>query len=118
MLGNEAKEQIMIFEWANLACSKYPELELLFAIPNGGYRKPIEAINLKKQGVKAGVPDMFLPIPKKNFAGLWIELKYGKNKASEKQKWWIERLNNQGYLAIVCYGFEETRTAIIQYLSL
>ena len=37
-----------------------PRDAFLFAVPNGGYRNKIEAANLKRQGVIAGVPDFIL----------------------------------------------------------
>lgn len=118
MLGPEAQEQKKIFEWAKWAEKRHPELEMLFAIPNGGSRNKIEAINLKRQGLKAGVPDFTLQVPKGNYHGLYIELKVGKNKPSEKQKKWIDNLNKYGYKALVCYGFDEAVKEIIEYLGI
>lgn len=117
-MKGEALEQTMLFQWCNLQKNKYPELSLLVAIPNGGSRHPKEAANLKKQGVKAGFPDMFLPVVNKKYHGLFIELKYGKNKATDKQEEWIKELNNQGYYAKVCVGFEEAKNTILEYINL
>ena len=113
----EAQEQSAVFTWANMSLGKYPELRLLFAIPNGGSRHILEAVNLKRQGLKAGVPDLFLPVPRKNYSGLWIELKVGKNKTSDSQDWWLDELINQGYRCEVCYGFEEAKNTILEYLE-
>lgn len=113
----EASEQMALISWCRLQKTKYPELDLIFAIPNGGSRHKLEAVNLKKQGVKAGVPDLCLPVPKGQYSGLFIELKYGKNKATEKQMEWIENLNKQGYKAVVCNGFEEARETIERYIA-
>ena len=77
----------------------------------------IEAVNLKRQGVKSGLPDMFLPVPKGSFYGLWIELKVGKNKTSENQDKWIDELCSQGYRCEVCYGFDEAVSVLKGYLS-
>jgi hypothetical protein len=60
-VGNEHEEQVALFEWAAWNSSKYKELELMFAIPNGGQRHVVVARKLKDEGVKAGVPDIFLP---------------------------------------------------------
>ena len=117
-MKGEALEQSMLFQWCELQKAKYPMLSLLFAIPNGGSRHRLEAINLKKQGLKPGVPDIFLPYPNKKYHGLFIELKYGKNKASDKQKAWINELNHQGYYAKVCTGFEEAKNTILEYINL
>lgn len=115
--ANEAKEQETLMQWAALQSKHYPMLELLFHIPNGGSRNVVEAVNLKKQGVKAGVPDLCLPVARGGFHGLYIELKANKNQASEKQKYWLEQLNKQGYKAIVCWGFEQAVEAITKYLE-
>ena len=44
-------------------------------------------------------------------------MKYGKNKATEKQLEWLDILNGQGYKAVICYGFEQARETIEWYLS-
>jgi hypothetical protein len=115
---HEAKEQEAIFQWARLQENVHTELKLLFAIPNGGSRHKLEAYSLKRQGVKSGLPDMMLPIARENYHGLFIELKVGKNKTSESQNYWLEQLEKQGYRVHICYGFEQTRETILEYLSL
>ena len=114
----EALEQAKLFQWAFYQRAFYPELELLFHIPNGGSRNKKEAANLKRQGVKSGVPDLFLPIPRKERHGLFIELKYGKNKTTDNQDRWITLLKEQGYIAEVCYGWEQAAETITKYLKL
>lgn len=89
---------------------------LTFAIPNGGTRNIIEAKNLKQQGVTAGVPDVMLAIPTEDFAGLFLEFKYGKNKATGLQNAFIARLREAGYKADVVYSFEEAQMVVVDYL--
>lgn len=113
----EAQEQKFLFQWAGLARQKYPELELLFHVPNGGRRDAREAASLKKQGVKAGVPDLVLPSPHGGYHGLYIELKAGKNKTSKHQNEWLVSLNEQGYFVAVCYGWREASEVITNYLD-
>jgi hypothetical protein len=113
----EAEEQEALFLWADLQACIYPELLAMYAIPNGGSRHKIEAYNLKKQGVKAGLPDICLPIRRKGFIGLYIELKVGKNKTSEHQEKWIERLRKHGHRVEVCYGWEKAKDIILDYLK-
>ena len=115
---HEAQEQKLLFQWARLQQCKYPELELMFAIPNGGSRHIIEARNLKLQGVKSGVCDIFLPVARENYYGFFLELKVRNNKLSDNQRWWCEKLEEQGYFIAVCYGFEEAKEAILEYLKL
>lgn len=113
----EAQEQSDLFRWADLAKGKYPELTLMFHIPNGGSRNVAEAANLKKQGVKAGVPDLFLPVARGQYHGLFIEMKASKGRLMENQKTWLRRLNNQGYLALVAWGYDEAVRIIEGYLN-
>ena len=81
---SEHDEQSAIFEWAALMQGAYPELGLLFAIPNGGKRDKATAGKLKAEGVKAGVPDMCLPVSNGKYHGLFIELKVGENNPTDK----------------------------------
>lgn len=90
---------------------------LIFAIPNGGSRNKREAANLKRQGVKAGVPDLFCPVARRGYHGLFIEMKYGKNKTTPNQDEWLNDLNREGYLAKVCYGYSEAVELLKYYFA-
>ncbi len=114
----EADQQRKLFQWTTFIRTEYPEVDLMFHIPNGGSRNKLEAANLKRQGVKAGVPDLFLPVSRGGYHGLFIELKYGKNKPTEKQTEWLKSLNEQGYVVAVCYGCNEASKKILKYLKL
>lgn len=115
-MGAEGQEQARIIEWAEWMTPRFPELALLFHIPNGGARDKRTGAILKREGVKAGVPDLFLPVPRGDKHGLFIELKAGRGKPSEKQLWWIDKLNDQGYMALVCWGADEAIDTIMAYL--
>ena len=71
--GTEHAHQKAIFCWAANNFNKWPELQLMFAIPNGGTRgddkksRTIRGGKLKAEGVKAGVPDIFLPVPRHKY---------------------------------------------------
>lgn len=113
----EAEEQEQLFQMAELHRKLYPELNLLYAIPNGGSRHPAEAVNLKKQGVKAGVPDICLPVPRGKYAALYIELKRERGgRPSEEQKAWVRDLNEAGNAAIICKGADIAWNVIVEYL--
>ena len=85
MKQNEYLEQCAVFEWSALQSKKYPELALLFAVPNG-LKLPIGlAVKAKRQGVKSGVPDMILPVARMKFHGLFIEMKIKGGKVSDTQ---------------------------------
>jgi hypothetical protein len=89
----------------------------MFAIPNGGQRHPAVAAKLKAEGVKAGVPDIFLAWPSGNYHGLFVEMKVGKNKPSKLQEEWIAGLFAAGYACVVCYGFEAAKLAVCDYMK-
>lgn len=113
----EDNEQIILFQWAEMQSGKFPELQLLFHIPNGGKRSKTEAGRFKAMGVKAGVPDLFLPVPRGSYHGIFIELKSDKGKASGKQSEWLEKLTDNGYKAVVCYGWEQAAITLKSYLA-
>ncbi len=115
---SEATEQERVINWARFHEKDYPELALLHHIPNGGSRNQLEAANLKRQGVKAGVPDLCLPVARNGKHGLYVEMKWKKNKTTEKQDWWLERLRQQGYETAVCWTAEEAMEKIAEYMGM
>ncbi len=115
---HEEQEQVKIFQWASMQTCLYPELKLLHHIPNGGERNRIVAAKLKAAGVKPGVPDLCLPVPRGKYHGLYIELKYGRGRLSQYQQEWIHDLSEQGYKTAVCYGLDAAVETIKEYLRL
>ncbi|GFM73757.1 hypothetical protein PSCICL_47490 [Pseudomonas cichorii] len=94
---------------------------LIYHVPNGGHRHKLVAVKLKEQGVRAGVPDLVLPMARGGYFGLYIEFKAtAPNDAavSASQYAWIRQLNEQGYLAIVCRGHFDAMEQIRAYLRL
>ena len=114
---SEHDEQVTLFAWAELASVQYPQLKLLFAIPNGGARHPVVGAKLKKEGVKAGVPDLFLPVARGDSHGLFIELKTANGRPTPIQREWLLSLHCQGYKTVVAYGWDEARSCIEAYLQ-
>lgn len=105
-------------QWTAYAMGTYPELNLLYHVPNGGKRNAAEAAHLKRQGVKAGVPDLCLPVPRGKYHGLYIELKAKNNQPTETQIDWLKALAAQGFKTAVCWGFEAARSVIESYMRL
>lgn len=114
---NEEQEQAAVFEWAAYEAQRYPGIELMFHIPNGGYRDKATAVRLKAAGVKPGVPDIFLPVPRGGCAGLFVEMKVGANRPTKDQLRYLDELMHQGYAVAVCYGYEEAVAAITGYMG-
>lgn len=125
-----------------------PQLGRLYAIKNQGHGDKIRGNQSKAEGVKAGVPDVFLPVPRHAWpnypmdlthtngmlCGLYIELKRpgskkaGKRKAevvdqaagvtSNEQDDWVAYLRSQGYAVVVAYGWREAADVLLRYLNL
>jgi hypothetical protein len=111
---SEKQEQIALFQRAELhpICRDY-----MWHTPNGGYRNMLEAVSLKRQGVKPGVPDITLAYPTENYPGLYIELKNRKKgKPTTEQQQMIDRLRSVGYRAEICHGWEAAWDVIEEYL--
>jgi hypothetical protein len=115
----EHNEQVNLMKWWALACHSFGVDErLLFAIPNGGERNVIVAARLKAEGVRAGVPDLFLAYGTDKFNGLFIEMKKTKGgRVSDSQKTYLELLQKRGFCAVVCNGWMEAKREIERYLN-
>ena len=115
----EHDEQRRLFQWAACQRVTYPDLQWLYAIPNGGKRSKATAGKLKAEGVKPGVPDVALDVARGGWFGLRLELKRRKKShVSDVQDAWHRRLWAQGYKVEVCYGWEQASVALIRYLAL
>jgi len=114
---SEHAEQVSVFSEAAIRAKADPRWSMLFAIPNGGKRNIVTATNLKKEGVRAGVPDMFLPVPVGDRCGMFIELKKrGGGKVSDAQRTFLRDLDPR-YCAVVANGAQQAIDKIIAYLE-
>lgn len=118
-IPTESQIQAALFQWAVWNVGKWPDLALMFAIPNGGARDAVTGAILKREGVKKGVPDIFLPVARGPYHGLFIEMKAGKRgKVSAEQEMYLNRLAWNGYQAIVCRSVDAGIQAITKYMAL
>jgi hypothetical protein len=114
---SERDHQVALFAWRDLVVNRAPALAYLFAIPNGGLRHKAVAAKLKSEGVQAGVPDVFLPVPGALGCGLWIELKSARGALSAEQRRWREFLTRQGYGYVLCRTWDEAARIICVHLN-
>ena len=115
---SEDTEQMSVVDWARWNQNAHPELELLHHCPNGGSRNKAEAVKLKQMGVKAGIPDLCLPVPMGMYNGLYIEMKYDTGKLEDSQKKMLKALAAAGHYCAVCYGAEEAIRVLQEYINL
>lgn len=119
IIPSEEQEQEAVIQWAEASKAAHSELALLHHIANGGFRTKRTAAMLKRLGVKPGVPDLFLPVPRNGAHGLFIEMKRIKGgRLSPYQEEWIRQLTRQGYTCAVCAGAEAAIGVIRGYLDI
>lgn len=109
----EAQEQEAVVEWCDL------HDVLVYHIANER-KAPLATIQaLKRQGMRPGVPDLCVPVPKGGYGALYIEMKAGgsRNKPTEAQIAWIAKLRRSGNAAYVCYGAENAIACIEHYMA-
>lgn len=116
----ELQHQQCVIKWGQQPeiRTKWPELALLYHIPNERYCTPIQGKQLKRAGVRSGVPDLCLPVPRGVYHALYIELKTDTGRATTEQKWWGEHLKYHGNMWQVCHGWEAAVATLEWYLSL
>jgi len=113
-------EYFKILAWNE---SKFPDLRFVFACPNGGKRHIGVAVKMKREGVKRGVPDIFIPIPKMDnllciISGKWLETKTDIGKQSKEQKEYQKFLLDKGYNYALCRSVDELLDETENYLQI
>ncbi|KZX78255.1 hypothetical protein A3715_10330 [Oleiphilus sp. HI0009] len=112
-------EQVYIFHYFEM---HYPAVyQGLFAVPNAGKRGMAERGRLSSQGLRKGIPDIFLDIAIEPYHGCRIELKRTGAKSfnvSNEQNDWIRYYNANGYYAKACFGYRDAIDTICSYLNL
>ena len=111
----ESQMQRALIHWWGMAWRGLgaPDERVLFAVPNGGARHIATAARLKAEGVRAGVPDLFLALPNGRDHGLWIELKAGKaGRVSDAQTMMQAVLFGSGYTTTVCRSLDEAMAVV------
>lgn len=125
---DEHCEQVALIQWAawmSFRASRgeadliFKKLDWLFAIPNGGDRDKIVAGRMKAEGVKSGVSDLFLPVARGGYFGLWIEMKrHDGGEVLANQTKFLEFVGKEGYANVICHGVEIAIHSLKRYLAL
>lgn len=98
--------------------SRYQEIEpLFFAVANGGARNAWTAKIMKDEGVRAGVADLILLIPRHGFACLCIEMKTPDGKQSDNQKVFEKMCKQYRNKYVVCHSLPEFQEVVMEYLE-
>ena len=125
IVSTEHEEQVRLFQWAELAAGRYPELREMFAVPNFsgrlGKATARHSAQLNAEGRKAGVEDIMLLVPRGAYHGLLIEMKRVNAVPSDvrpEQRAWHDAHRERGFCVWVCKGFEDARKVLVDYLSM
>lgn len=115
----EAIEQARLLKWSHRVDVRalMPDLRWLHHSPNGGKRDALTGATMKAMGVKPGFPDLILPTACNPIypAGLVIELKQGRGRASGEQDEWMQHFEKNGWCVELCYGSDEARLVILNF---
>lgn len=117
--AEESRIQCAVIRWWSLKCSEFQVNErLLYAIPNGHQRDAVTGAILKREGLRAGAPDLNLDVARGPFHGLRVEVKTETGVLSRDQEVFIAALKSQGFCVEVAYGYDKTVAVIERYLKL
>jgi len=109
---SETAIQKAVMQWVRV----HPTLrELIIHIPNEGKRTGSYGKRLKDMGMRAGVADLFIAMPRHGYGGAWIELKSKDGSLTKEQKDFLNDMAIQCYFTAVCYSIEETLSIIDGY---
>ena len=106
----ESEIQQSCVSWFKYAWQQY----ICFAVPNGGSRNAIEAANMKKEGVMAGVSDLIIIADHKI---LFVEMKTRKGRQQESQKAFQRKVEQLGFKYVVCHSLDEFMIAVNGWLG-
>ncbi len=117
----ESKIQHICVSWFR---QTFPHVgNLLFSVPNGGFRGSKAGASMVYEGQVKGVADLILLYPSGGKSSLCIEVKVPKRKGSragkqsEEQKAWQTLVETYGSTYVVCHGLIEFVKAVCCYLQ-
>lgn len=113
----ESEEQCALVEWLDLWAVEIPAFGIYHSIPNGGKRPARTAAQMKLEGQRPGVPDLFFPEACRGYHGLYVEMKSLNGSLRKNQKIVIPKLVERGYCVCVCKGAEVAKVDICWYLG-
>jgi len=120
-IPTEYQEQNALVKWLNF----HPTVRDFFCKNNNeGKRSAIQGYNLKLNGLRPGVSDLFIYYPANGFHGLWLEVKrnkiYTKSEMSTltwmAQEEFMRNVRSVGYAASFCFGWENGKNIVENYL--
>lgn len=112
--GNLSENAIQkaVMQWVRLQ----PTIrDFIIHIPNEGKRTSSYGKYLKDMGMRPGVADLFIAMPRHECNGAWIELKSKNGILSPEQKEFLKNMESQNYFSMTCFSIESAISTIEWY---
>ena len=109
--------QVAVIKAVSKILPDFPALALLHHIPNGELRDGKTALRLRRMGVLKGIPDLNLPVARKGYTGLWMELKIPSGVIAPYQVAVQGMLRKEGHKVLTIRSVDEAIEALKEYLS-
>lgn len=114
--NREDNELVKFFDWVRLHEERDPRLKSIYHVGNERKTSPRQGAWLKRKGVRAGIPDVVVPIPMGSDAALYVELKIKPNKLSDAQGEMCTLLHCNGNRVRVAWSGDELIKIVTDYL--
>ena len=114
----ESDLQKSIIRWSKYSGGAHSELKLLYAIPNGANVSGPNRIRLVAEGLKKGMPDLCLPVPRGNYGSLFLEVKTKTGTVKKEQKEIHKMLKDNRNCVRIVRDLFEAIDVIENYLAL
>jgi hypothetical protein len=115
---SEHEEQSAFFDWVKMFKKSYPALWWTHSIPNAARRSKQLAAFMRREGLTAGVFDVFVPWPANGYHGLWIEFKRPPNKLTKQQEQFGAEMVRRGFKVAVVYTANAAIELVREYLGI
>lgn len=113
LLPSEHQIQSAYFDWVRKA---YPGCKLIYAVPNGSNKSPVQRVKFQREGLTPGIPDVNIDVANATYHGARIEFKTHNGKVSVEQTKVMDQLRAHRYRVVVCRSVDEAIEFTSSYL--
>lgn len=118
IIPSEHDEQVSLFQEMAIRAKQDPRWGKAFAIPNGGLRNIVVAKKLKAEGVRAGTPDIFIPVPCGRYCGMFLEMKKRKGGSVSQEQYEFFCGVQMDYFTAIGHGAQHAIELVSTYFAL
>lgn len=115
---SEESIHLSLMEWIAINPLTKPYKDFFLHYPSEGKRSPRYGKLMKDLGMRKGVSDLFIAIPRHGYGGAWIELKSACGNLKKEQKQFLEDMHQQNFFASACWSFDDAVKVIAWYFNI